>query len=88
MFAPGVSIHSAWYTSATTYNTISGTSMATPLVAGAIGLYCTRQGAGTCRTGSNTTIANVKNAINSLATPNVVTNAGTGSPNLLINANW
>jgi len=34
IWAPGVSIHSAWYTSDTAYNTISGTSMATPLVSG------------------------------------------------------
>jgi subtilisin family serine protease len=36
IWAPGVSIHSSWYTSDTAYNTISGTSMATPLVAGLV----------------------------------------------------
>ena len=39
IFAPGSSITSAWYTSDTATNTISGTSMATPHVAGAIALY-------------------------------------------------
>ncbi len=39
IFAPGSSITSAWNTSNTATNTISGTSMATPHVAGAIALY-------------------------------------------------
>lgn len=39
ILAPGVSITSAWYTSNTATNTISGTSMATPHVAGAAALY-------------------------------------------------
>jgi subtilisin family serine protease len=39
ILAPGVSITSAWYTSNTASNTISGTSMSSPHVAGAIALY-------------------------------------------------
>jgi subtilisin family serine protease len=81
VFAPGVSIHSAWYTSNTAYNTISGTSMATPLAAGAIGLFITRNG-------PTTTNAQVRSAITQFSASNVVANAGTGSPNVFINANW
>jgi len=39
IFAPGVSILSAWNTSPTATNTISGTSMATPHVVGVAALY-------------------------------------------------
>jgi len=76
IFAPGSSITSAWYTSNTATNTISGTSMATPHVAGAAALYL--QG--------NTTAspATVANALISNATLNKITSPGTGSPNRLL----
>jgi serine protease len=82
VFAPGNSIHSAWYTSNTAYNTISGTSMATPLVSGSVALFATQKGV-------KVTHAQVKQAITDFATRNVVT--GTllsGTPNLFINAAW
>jgi len=82
VFAPGQSIHSGYYTSTTTYSTLSGTSMATPLVAGSIALYASTFTAQPVRAPT------VKTAITNFATRNVITNPGTGSPNLVINANW
>ena len=76
VFAPGSSITSAWYTSNTATNTISGTSMASPHVAGVAALYL--QG------NTSASPATVANAITSTATTNVVTSAGSGSPNRLV----
>jgi subtilisin family serine protease len=76
IFGPGSSITSAWHTSPTATNTISGTSMASPHVAGAAALYLSTNPAA-----SPEQVANVL-ALN--ATPNVVGNPGTGSPNLLL----
>jgi subtilisin family serine protease len=76
VFAPGNNITSSWYTSTTATNTISGTSMASPHVAGVAALYL--QGT------PSATPAAVANAITSTATANVVTSAGTGSPNRLL----
>jgi subtilisin family serine protease len=76
VFAPGSSITSSWNTSDTATNTISGTSMATPHVAGVAALYL--QG----NTGASA--ATVRDAIVNTSTANVVTNAGTGSPNRLL----
>jgi subtilisin family serine protease len=75
LFAPGSSITSAWNTSNTATNTISGTSMATPHVTGVAALYLQ---------GHSATPTQVRNAIVGAATQNVVTNAGTGSPNRLL----
>lgn len=76
IFAPGSNIQSAWNRSDTDSNTISGTSMATPHVAGVAALYLEKN--------PNASPSNVASAIINGATPNVVTNAGTGSPNRLL----
>ncbi len=76
VFAPGSSITSAWYTSDTATNTISGTSMASPHVAGVAALIL--QGSPLASPSS------VTNTITSNATTGKVTSAGTGSPNLLL----
>lgn len=76
IFAPGSSIRSAWYTSSTATNTISGTSMASPHVAGAAALLLGGNGA--------FTPAQVRGALVASATPNVVTSAEVGSPNMLL----
>ncbi|MEY5034698.1 MAG: hypothetical protein RL447_1076, partial [Bacteroidota bacterium] len=76
IFAPGSSITSAWYTSSTATSTISGTSMASPHVAGVAALYLEAY--------PGSTPAQVQDGLKASATANVVTSPGTGSPNLLL----
>ena len=76
IFAPGVDITSAWSTSDTATNRISGTSMASPHVAGAAALYVS--------TNTTATPQQVRDNLVNTSTPNKVTNPGTGSPNRLL----
>ena len=76
LFAPGNSISSAWYTSNTATNTISGTSMAAPHVSGLATLLL--------QANPTATPAQLAQGIKATATGNVVTSAGNGSPNLLL----
>ncbi len=75
IFAPGSSITSAWHKSDTQTSTISGTSMASPHVAGVAALYLQ---------GGNASPATVTNALTNGATTGKITSLGTGSPNRLL----
>ncbi len=74
IFAPGSSILSAWIGSATETATISGTSMAAPHVAGAAAVLLS----------IGYTSANAATALTTLASLNLVSDAGAGSPNRLL----
>jgi subtilisin family serine protease len=80
MLAPGVSILSSWYTSDTAGAYLDGTSMATPHVAGVAALYL--QG------NPGASPATVRNALVANATSGVITNVGSGTPNLLLFTNY
>ncbi|MBH5334121.1 S8 family peptidase [Streptomyces pactum] len=76
LFAPGSQITAGWHTSDTATNTISGTSMAAPHVAGAAAVHLSGH--------PSATPAQVSAALVNGATPGKVTNPGTGSPNRLL----
>ncbi|MFG2061188.1 S8 family peptidase [Micromonospora sp. NPDC048871] len=76
IFAPGSSITSAWIGSDTATNTINGTSMAAPHVAGAAALALAAN--------PGYTPQQIRDLLVNDATNNVVTNPGTGSPNKLL----
>jgi len=77
LFAPGQSITTDWIGSNTATNTLSGTSFAAAFVAGAIAVSLSVNS-------TLTTPAAAKAWLLASATPNIITNVGTGSPNLLL----
>jgi subtilisin family serine protease len=76
IFAPGSSITSSWYTSTTATNTISGTSMATPHVAGAAALYL--------EAFPGASPAQVQQGLKDNAVSGIITSIPAGTVNLLL----
>jgi subtilisin family serine protease len=80
IFAPGSSIKSAWYTSTTATNTISGTSMASPHVAGGAALFLEKN--------SSATPQQVYDALATNSTKNKVTISNSTNNHLLYTLNF
>lgn len=76
VFAPGSSITSAWHASDGATNTISGTSMAAPHVAGVAALHL--------QASPTASPSAVRSAVLGAATSGVLSSIGSGSPNLLL----
>ncbi|MEM6533640.1 MAG: S8 family serine peptidase [Myxococcota bacterium] len=80
IFAPGSNITSAWFQNDTQTRTISGTSMASPHVAGAAAAYLSIN--------PEATPQMVRDMLVQLSTPGRVSNPGNGSPNSLLYAQF
>ncbi len=81
LFAPGQDITAAWHTGTGAINTISGTSMASPHVAGVVALIL--------QSNQSASPSAVANHLYSTATTGVLSSIGSGSPNrLLFKGNW
>ena len=80
IFAPGSDILSTWHTSATATQTISGTSMASPHVAGAVALILAANPSALPAQVASRLLAESRSA--------KVSNAGAGSPNRLLSTSF
>ncbi len=80
LFAPGVSIPSAWIGNDLMIATATGTSMASPHVAGVVALYL--------QSHRSASPAEVRSALVGNSTISVVSNAGQESPNRLLFTNY
>jgi len=76
ILAPGVSIVSTWHTSMTATNTLSGTSLAAPHVAGVVALRLAEMG--------ETDYLTMRNYIQSRSTKNAIRNVPAGTLNYLL----
>lgn len=76
IFAPGTTIASSWTGGNSQYKTISGTSMATPLVAGVAATMLEKHG----------NKADAQAELLAIVSINKIDNVGTGSPNELVHA--
>ena len=80
ILAPGSAITSAWYTSSTAINTISGTSMATPHVAGVAALYLENN--------PGSTTAQVQAGLKNVAVSGAISGLPAGTVNQLLQSSF